>query len=214
MKRSSFAKPRVRVVWDEENLDFLEASKTPKQKITEPKTPYYAPNTIDGVVSPTPDDEKIPMETALHAEAIRHALSEVASSSKASSSRQSGGGWSSGDDELDEMEQEGLENGRRWSFEEHRRVHYDEYRKAKWLKGHSDAEDEDDSEEREVKQSDEGASGGGPISVSGCSGSQKSCRGLDCDASLDNEMGKIDLQEKPLVPSLSIGLYEADLVEL
>jgi hypothetical protein len=40
---------RVRVVWDEENLDFLEASKTPKQKITEPKTPYYAPNTIDGM---------------------------------------------------------------------------------------------------------------------------------------------------------------------
>jgi protein phosphatase inhibitor 2 len=109
MKRSSSAKPRVRVVWDEENLDFLEASKTPKQKITEPKTPYYAPNTIDGVVSPTPDDEKIPMETALHAEAIRHALSEVASSSKASSSRQSGGGWSSGDDELDDMEQEGTQ---------------------------------------------------------------------------------------------------------
>ncbi len=66
-----------------------------------------------------------------------------------------------------------------------------------------------------MKQSDEGASGGGPISVSGCSGSQKSCRGLDCDASLDKEMGKIDLQEKkPLVPSLSIGLYEEDLVEL
>ncbi len=62
-----------------------------------------------GVVSPTPDDEKIPMETALHAEAIRHALSEVASSSKASSSRQSGGGWSSGDDELDDMEQEGTQ---------------------------------------------------------------------------------------------------------
>jgi len=33
---------RVRVVWDEENLHQLESTKSPKQKITEPKTPYYA----------------------------------------------------------------------------------------------------------------------------------------------------------------------------
>jgi protein phosphatase inhibitor 2 len=58
-----------------------------------------------GVVSPTPDDGRIPMEAALHAEAIRHALSEVASSSQASRSQQSG--WTSGDDEFDEMEEEG-----------------------------------------------------------------------------------------------------------
>ncbi len=45
------------------------------------------------------------MEAALHAEAIRHALSEVASSSQASRSQQSG--WTSGDDDFDEMEEEG-----------------------------------------------------------------------------------------------------------
>ncbi|CAM6015974.1 unnamed protein product [Sphagnum balticum] len=203
MKRSGSAKPRVRVVWDEDNLEFLEASKTPKQKITEPKTPYYAPNTLEGVVSPTPDDGRIPMEAAIHAEAIRHALSEVASSSQASRSQQSG--WTSGDDEFDEMEEEGLENGRQWSFEEHRRVHYDEYRKAKWLKGHSDAEDEDDGKGREVNRFDEGASSSGSTCSSGScsSGSRNSSKGLDCDSSIVKEMGKVDLQENPLVTSMS-----------
>lgn len=40
------------MVWDEENLDYLEASKTPKQKITEPKTPYYAADPVDGMLLP------------------------------------------------------------------------------------------------------------------------------------------------------------------
>lgn len=37
-------------MWDEENLDFLEANKTPKQKINEPKTPYHAPEAEDGKI--------------------------------------------------------------------------------------------------------------------------------------------------------------------
>jgi hypothetical protein len=99
----------------------------------------------------------------------------------------------------------GLENGRQWSFEEHRRVHYDEYRKAKWLEGHSDAEDEDDGEGREVNRFDEGASSSGSTCSSGScsSGSRNSCKGLDCDSSIVKEMGKVDLQENPLVASLS-----------
>ncbi|KAG6548136.1 hypothetical protein Mapa_010416 [Marchantia paleacea] len=151
MRRSGSTKPRVRVVWDEQNLDFLEANKTPKQKITEPKTPYHAPEAEDGLVSPSPNDECTLMADAVHAEAIRHALSEVAASSNdeagCSRPRPRGGGWTSSEDEAEEMDHdvEGFEsNGRRWSFEEQRRAHYDEYRKAKMLNG-QEISDEDDN---------------------------------------------------------------------
>lgn len=134
-------------MWDEENLDFLEANKTPKQKITEPKTPYHAPEAEDGLVSPSPTDECLPMADAVHAEAIRNALSEVATTSAAGTSRQRGSGWTSSEDEVDieemDHDNEGLEsNGGRMSFEEHRRAHYDEYRTAKMLVGHEMSDEE------------------------------------------------------------------------
>ncbi|BBN03808.1 hypothetical protein Mp_2g26540 [Marchantia polymorpha subsp. ruderalis] len=106
---------------------------------------------IAGLVSPSPNDECTLMADAVHAEAIRHALSEVAASSNdeagCSRPRPRGGGWTSSEDEAEEMDHdiEGFEsNGRRWSFEEQRRAHYDEYRKAKMLNG-QEISDEDDN---------------------------------------------------------------------
>ncbi|CAM6117024.1 unnamed protein product [Calypogeia fissa] len=186
MKRSGSSKPRVRVVWDEENLDFLEANKTPKQKINEPKTPYHAPEAEDGLVSPSPTDKSVPMADAVHAEAIRHAL-EVASTSAAGTSRRRGSGWTSSEDEgdVEEMDHdnEGIEsNGRRMSFEEHRRAHYDEYRKAKMLAGH--------------EMSDEEAEMGGGVEGErhqpGGSCSRQSQQ--DRESSLSRSLGGIDLQ--------------------
>jgi hypothetical protein len=70
-----------------------------------------------GGLSPTPDDERLQMDSASHAEAVRHALSEVATDDRASSSRSigsasgsgsgSGSSWHFSEDELDGMETDG-----------------------------------------------------------------------------------------------------------
>jgi hypothetical protein len=56
-----------------------------------------------------------------------------------------------------------------------------------------------------VNRFDEGASSSGSTCSSGScsSGSRNSSKGLDCDSSIVKEMGKVDLQENPLVASLS-----------
>lgn len=52
-----------------------------------------------GVGSPTPDYSRAKLESAVHAEAIRHALYEVTSDDQASTSRQSESGWISSEDD-------------------------------------------------------------------------------------------------------------------
>lgn len=158
--------PRVRVIWDEDNLAFLEACKSPKQKINEPKTPYHAATGSNGFVSPTPDEEICPMEAAAHAEAIRCALSEVASTSGGSSSQHRGGKWvfSENDSRFIDMNEnfnvEGIaiQDNRlsfedsRVSFEEHRRKHYDEFHRAKMMRMHDPQHlDEVEEEDKEIK---------------------------------------------------------------
>ncbi|XP_024517040.1 protein phosphatase inhibitor 2-like [Selaginella moellendorffii] len=108
MKRGN-SHSRARVAWDENNLDYLETHKTPKQKIDEPKTPFHAP----GDLSPIPDDSK----TSVDPNVLRHALENVASSSSdhGSSSSASNG------------------KSRRKSFEDVRREHYSEFKTSKML---------------------------------------------------------------------------------
>lgn len=115
MKANESRKARGRVKWDEENLNDIESTKPVREKITEPKTPFHP--TIDE------DEEgciKESVDKSFHADAITTALMEAVSSGKFSARDN----WESSGNE-----EEAINQGN--EFEEHRKAHYDEYRKVK-----------------------------------------------------------------------------------
>ncbi|PIN11920.1 hypothetical protein CDL12_15463 [Handroanthus impetiginosus] len=137
------------VRWNEANLAEIEANKPVRQKITEPKTPYHPMIDDDDE-----DDDSSPPTgrgtfdqcfDKMHAEAIHSASHDVGSSSKTNLHHS---GWMSSEDDADAVDQEeGSDGERRRSFREHRKAHYDEFRKVEELrrKG-SFLEDESDEE--------------------------------------------------------------------
>ncbi|KAJ7556227.1 hypothetical protein O6H91_05G075200 [Diphasiastrum complanatum] len=174
-RRGSSKHSSFRVVWDEQNLELLEANKTPKQKITESKTPFYAAED-SGMVSP-PYEIISSINSATHADAVRSALSEVASSSRVHTHNVPD--FTYPKNQVAEMDEDGereVENGH-LNFEDHRRTHYDEFQKAKHLCSNSlNDNEEDENEDEEMR----------PASCS---------RFLDAQKSLVGRMNDMELQD-------------------
>ncbi|XP_003575302.1 protein phosphatase inhibitor 2 isoform X1 [Brachypodium distachyon] len=120
MKANESRKARGHVKWNEENLNDIESTKPVRQKIAEPKTPYHPMlDEHEGSVSPKRCIEESGDKSPPHVDAITSALMQAVSS----------GNFSARDSwESCGIEEQAINQGK--DFEEHRKAHYDEFRKV------------------------------------------------------------------------------------
>ncbi|XP_024532058.1 protein phosphatase inhibitor 2 isoform X1 [Selaginella moellendorffii] len=152
VKKSGRSKARARVAWDEDNLDYLEANKSPKKKITEPKTPYHAPEASDGMISPLTDDldgmRVCDESSSVDPEAVTSALLASSSSNGTGGRRwRRSSGWTSSEDETEDRRDDVRCPEEHQRFAELRRAHYDEFRRLQLLRLQGSSWQEEEEEQ-------------------------------------------------------------------
>ncbi|KAI4380345.1 hypothetical protein MLD38_006545 [Melastoma candidum] len=143
---------RNHVRWNEENLGEIEANKPVRQRITEPKTPFHPmlhddedDDQVDNG-SPSPArgghfDEFVDE----HGNVVRPALHDVASSCE-NNNQHRGSGWTSSEDEAEEVMEPEDEDEAATRFRDHRRAHYDEFLKVRELRSNGSFLEDDDED--------------------------------------------------------------------
>lgn len=124
------------VKWDEKKLEEIEANKPVRMKITEPKTPYHQPK--------IEDDDNFD-EYGNGSNDVEDDMASCSSKNRSDVPRKNN------DDENNDVEEDPEELERKRNFIEHRRGHYDEYKRIKELQRNGslleEFDDDDDNDD-------------------------------------------------------------------
>ncbi|KAK6789037.1 hypothetical protein RDI58_012836 [Solanum bulbocastanum] len=129
------------VKWDEEKLEEIEANKPVRMKITEPKTPYHHPK-ID-------DDDNFE-EYGNCSDDVDDDMALCSSKNISNDPRKNDDDDDDNDVVMDHADEDSDESERKRNFIEHRRGHYDEYKRIKELQRNGSLQEFDDDDDDDI----------------------------------------------------------------
>ncbi|TMW85742.1 hypothetical protein EJD97_022622 [Solanum chilense] len=144
------------VIWDEEKLEEIEANKPVRMKITEPKTPYHHPKI---------DDNDNFEEYNNRSDEVDDDMASCSSKNRSDDPHKNDDNDNDNDNDvvvMDHADEDSDESERKRNFIEHRRGHYDEYKRIKELQRNGsllEEFDDDDNDDDNNNVIDDGVKG-------------------------------------------------------